>query len=234
LPVELGRRLRDMQKQIDATPGYQGKARIAFTEWLWACCNGSKMSNAPKWDNMAGAITTGGFLNMLLKNADIVPISDMTGIIEFAGIWKKRGQVFATPAYYAFQLYASADLDTPVKASADAGQYDVKGGVTRLPAIPNVPYLDVVAALNKSGDQLTLFCVNRHLEQDVAARVALNGFRASGKADLDSVSSDSIYDVNDEVHPKAVTPVHWTVELKNGALQWTFPRASVTRIELHK
>ena len=55
-------------------------------------------------------LSTGGFLNMLIKNSAIVPISDMTGIMEFAGIWKKRSQVYATPAYYVFKLYANADI----------------------------------------------------------------------------------------------------------------------------
>ena len=35
LPVELERRLRQIQSQIDAADGYRGKAQIAFTEWLF-------------------------------------------------------------------------------------------------------------------------------------------------------------------------------------------------------
>jgi hypothetical protein len=47
---------------------------------------------------MGGAIETGGVLNMLMRNSSNVPISDMTGIMEFAGIMKERGQVYAAPA----------------------------------------------------------------------------------------------------------------------------------------
>ncbi len=234
MPVGLGKRLRDMQKQIDEKPGYRDKARIAFTEWLWVCCDGRKVSNAPKWDNMGGAITTAGFMNMLLDNADVVPISDMTGIVEFAGIWKKRGRVFGTPAYYAFQLYAGAEADRPVKVSSDAGDYNVQHGVTRIPDIPDVPFLDIVAALNESGDKLTLFCVNRHLDKDVSASIAPKSFAAKGTADLEELDSDSIYDVNDETEPEAIAPVHSTREVKSGMLNYTFRHASVTRIELHK
>ncbi len=234
LPVELGRRLRNMQKQIDERPGYRDRVHLAFTEWLWACCDGRKMSDAPKWDNMGGAIATAGFVNMLLTHADAVPISDMTGLVEFEGIWKKRGRVFGTPAYYAFQLYASSDIDTPVRVSADAGSYDVKAGVTRLPEIANVPYLDVAGALSSDGERLTLFCVNRHLDQDVTTAVALKGFAARGEAKVDTLGSGSIYDVNDEEQPQAVMPVHSTAPLRGGSLNYTFRRASVTRIEFHK
>jgi alpha-N-arabinofuranosidase len=235
LPVGLGRKLREMQKQIDSTPGYQGKAHLAFTEWLWVCCGGRvSVSNAPRWDNMAGAIITGGFMNMLVSNADIVPVSDMTGIIEFAGIWKKRGRVFGTPAYYTFQLYAGADIDTPVQVSSDSPQYDVQRGVTRLPDIPGVKYLDITAALNHAGDKLTLFCVNRHIDQDAPAALNLKSFAANDKAAIETIQSDSIYDVNDEENPEAITPVHRSVALQGGALHYTFPRASITRIELRK
>ncbi len=234
LPVELGRRLRGMQGQIDQTAGYRGKAHIAFTEWLWVCCGDRRPPNAPKWDNMGGAVITAGFLNMLLENADIVPISDMTGIVEFAGIWKKRARVFGTPAYYAFQMYAGADMDLPVKALAEAGHYDVQHGVTRMPDIADVPFLDVAAALNKSGDKLTLFCVNRHLDQDVPANIALKGFAARGKAEVETLNSDSIYDANDELEPEAITPVHSSTAIKKGVLSYAFPRASVTRIEVSR
>ena len=235
LPVELSRKLRAMQKQIDDTPGYRDKAHIAFTEWLWVCCGGRmSVPNAPRWDNMAGAMITGGFLNMLIDNADVVPVSDMTGIIEFAGIWKKRGRVFGTPAYYVFQLYAGADIDKPVHISSDSPHYDVHRGVTRLPDIPDVPYLDITAALNKSADKLTLFCVNRHIEEDIPANLSLKSFAAAAHAEVETIQSDSIYDVNDEEDPKAITPVHRSINLSGGALHYTFPRASVTRIELRR
>jgi len=42
----------------------------------------------------------------------------------------------------------------------------VENGSTRLPSVKDVPYLDVVAALNNSGTRLTLFCVNRDLTRD--------------------------------------------------------------------
>ncbi len=234
MPVGLGRELRKMQEQIDAKPGYQDKVHVAFTEWLWGCCRERSVPNAPRYDNMAGAITTAGFFNMLLQNADIVPVSDMTGIVEFAGIWKKRGRVFGTPAYYTFQLYAGADIDAPVKASNKAGDYDVRQGVTRIPDIPQVPYLDVVAALNKSKTRLTLFCVNRHLDQDVPASITVKSFAARGKAKVETLKSDSIYDRNDEIEPEAITPSQFTLSVQRDGLSYTFPSASVTRIELDK
>ena len=234
LPVGLGRDLEKMQAQINDKPAFSNQAHLAFTEWLWACCRGNEPANAPKWDNMAGAVITGGFFNMLVSHADIVPISDMTGIIDFAGIWKKHGQVFGTPSYYAFQMYAGADVETPVKTSTNAGSYDVTEGVTRIPDIPRVPYLDVTAALNKAGDRLTLFCVNRHLDRDLEANISLQDFAAHGKAQVRTLSANSIYDGNHEREPRMVTPVDSTANVSGSNVRYTFPRSSVTRIELQK
>jgi alpha-N-arabinofuranosidase len=230
LPVGLERKLRDMQQQINGTANFRDKAHIAFTEWLFVCCNGNT-PNAPRWDNMAGAITTGGFLNMLLRNADIVPISDMTGIIEFAGIWKKRGRVFGTPAYYVFKLFATAEPETGVAVENNAGQYDVSHGVARLPDIPNVPYLDTVAVLNKAKDRLTLFCVNRNLTRDIPAAISIAGFAPGAAAEIQTISAESIYEMNDEGDPQHIAPQLSHATAHNGTLQYTFRHESVTRID---
>lgn len=234
LPVELGRKLRAMQAQINESPNFHDKAHIAFTEWLFACCGGQGAEDAPRFDNLGGAVDAAGFLNMLIENADIVPVSDMTGIVEFAGIWKKRSQVYGTPAYYAFQMYSTADLDSPVSAESNCKQYNVQQGVKRLPDIANVPYLDVVAAINQAGTRLTIFCVNRHLDQDIPSRLSVAGFHAAKVAEIETLQAPSIYEINDEIRPRTITPSHTSVQLSGDLLTHTFPRASVTRIELER
>lgn len=234
LPVGLGRKMHEMQDQINQAPNFKDKAHIAFTEWLWVCCRGEADPDAPRFDNMGGALITAGFFDMLLQNADIVPISDMTGIMEFAGIWKKRGQVYAAPGYYAFQLYSTADAYAPVKVDSDTGHYDVHHGITRLPEISNVPYLEVVGTLNQKGDVLTLFCLNRDLTRDLPAAISIDGFKPKGEAEVEALSAPSIYDANDEVRPKAVAPVKSNVTAGRGPLLYTFRHESVTRIVLHR
>jgi alpha-N-arabinofuranosidase len=181
---------------------------------------------------MGGAIAAGDFLNMLMQNAAVVPVSDMTGIIEFAGISKRRGRVFAAPAYYAFRMYSTADVAVPVKLTSDTGHYDVHHGILRLPEIPDVPYLDLMAALNKRGDRLTLFCVNRDLTRDIASTISIAGFEAGAKASVESLFASTIYEVNDETRPEAIVPVESTVSVERSRLRYTFRHESVTRIEL--
>jgi alpha-L-arabinofuranosidase len=226
LPIELERRLRDMHQQFQDTPG-RDQVKTAFTEWLfWS----SEDVFSPRYDNMGGAVGTGGFLNMLLRNADIVPISDMTGIIEFGGIWKKRSRVFGVPAYWVFRMYSNADATRLVETHNNAPTYDVEEGSTRLPKIAEVPYLDVVAALNDSATKLTLFCVNRHLSRDIETRININGFRLSHAA-AHSVFAESIYEKNDETQPQHIQPQESSPPVASDGFRYTFRHESVTVIE---
>jgi alpha-N-arabinofuranosidase len=230
LPVELERRVRQEQEQIDGTSGYSGKAHVAFTEWLFI---GERL-NAPNFLNMGGAVLTGGFLNMLIRNHEIVPVSDMTGIMEFAGIWKKRSQVFGTPSYYAFKMYAGADIAKTVSVVAKSGSYSIEHGVNRLPQIANVPYLDVAAAISEDGKTLTLFCVNRSIATDIPSKIQLHGFIAARGAETSVLDSSSLSDGNDEVSPDRVKPVESRESTGPEGWSHVFPHGSVTVISFKR
>lgn len=230
LPVELGRRVEQEQAQIDQNPAFANKAHVAFTEWLFI----GRRAGTPSFANLGGAIDTGGFLNMLMRHSSIVPISDMTGIMEFAGIWKKRSQVYATPAYYVFRMYSQAHASRPVAVESQSGSYSVQRGVSRLPSISGVPYLDVFAALDDSRSRLTLFCVNRSLETDITADISVDGFQSARKAGLETLRGESIDDANNEDEPDHIVPANEEESMKAGALRHVFPRESVTVITFHQ
>jgi alpha-N-arabinofuranosidase len=232
LPVELDRKLHQIQNQIDAVPGYKDNVHIAFTEWLFT--GGQSGAGAPNFTNAGGAVIVGGFLNMLLKDSAIVPISDMTGIMEFSGIWKKRSQVYATPSYSVFKMYANADVANPIAVKVDAGSYSVHHGVRRLPEIDAVPYLDVVATLSKDGKTLTLFCVNRSLLTDIPARIRLHDFVSESAATVRLLSSRFITDSNDEIMPTRVRQQQTEETIQAEGWTHTFLHSSVTVISLHR
>ena len=227
LPIGLETQLKKMHEQFENSSGGRS-VKTAFTEWLfWAPSDAY-----PRYDNMAGAIGAGGFLNMLLRNAPIVPVSDMTGLIEFGGIWKKRGQVYGVPAYWAFRMYSTADATRLVATDTKGETYNIEQGSTRIPTIPDVPYLDVVAALNEAGTRLTIFCVNRDLSRDITANIGIDGFSAASKAGVRTLFADSIYEKNDEVVPEHIRPYDSSINVNSADFQYTFRHESITVIEL--
>ena len=154
--------------------------------------------------------------------------------MEFAGIWKKREVVYAAPSYYAFQLYSTADIDHVVASENDAGKYQVKEGISRLPDIKHVPYLDIVAAVNKDATRLTLFCVNRDLKRDLDTTIDVSGFSTTENAAVKTLLAENIYQGNDDEKPERVVPKESQVPISNARLQYKFPHESVTRIEMRK
>ncbi len=227
LPVGLERLLREMNSQIEAIPSARGRVKLAFTEWLF---HGGD-ERVPRFTNLGGALITAGFLNTLIRVSEFTPVADMTGLIEFGGIWKKRGQVYGVPAYWAFRMYSTADASVQVATRTTVEGYDVAEGNNRIPEIRDVPYLDVVAALNDSGNRLTLFCVNRHLQRDIETRIRLAGFRPATRAHISMLAGISIHQPNDEVRPEALRPRESDVEVAGSELTYTFRQASVTVIE---
>ncbi len=228
LPVGLERALRDMHAQIEADERARGRVKIAFTEWLFHGAN----DTVPRFNNMGGAVMTAGFLNTLMRVANFTPVADMTGLIEFGGVWKKRSQVYGVPAYWAFRMYSNADAARLLESRTTSDGYDVREGNARIPEIPDVPDLDSVAALNDSGDALTIFTVNRNLQRDIPAKIRLTGFSTGGRARVQTLSGTSIYQVNDELRPESVRPVESSFEANGREMEYLFPRASVTVIEL--
>ncbi len=210
LPVGLERSLREMKKQIDEA---------------------GAGDRVPRFTNLGGALCTAGFLNTLIRVADFTPVSDMTGLIEFGGVWKQRGRVYGVPAYWAFRMYSTADIAVPVETRVEGEAYDVTEGNSRIGEIPGVPYLDVVSALNEAGDRLTVFAVNRHLTRDLTAELKIAGFVPAAEARATTLVGTSIYQPNDEARPEAVHPVESTVRTGPGH---TFPRASVTVLEFRR
>ena len=230
MPVGLGKRLQEMTEQIQQA-GHDD-TKIAFTEWLFVGNRQFGSRAAPDFNNMGGAVITGGFLNMLLDHSEIVPISDMTGILEFAGIWKRREQVYAAPAYWVLRTYAEAAPQRLLAVDSDAPTYSVTHGVSRAPEIQDVPWLDVRAAQLANGD-IALFCVNRSLERDYRAAISLQGFEPAQQATAKIISAPSIYDRNDEDNPNAVG-VTTDYPSVGKSIRYTFPHASVVVLQFHR
>jgi len=169
--------------------------------------------------------------NTYFRHSNEVRLVDMTGLMEFAGIWKRREQVFASPAYYVFKMYADVKGHTVLPVTADFGTYRVQNGTVGFPEVDNVPYIDVTATLSQDKKHLTVFCVNRSLSEDVPTRIALDSFNSSQKAIVTQLYAISRYVMNDEVEPNRVTPLVSSIDISGTQQpQVVLPHDSVTVI----
>ena len=171
---------------------------------------------------------------MVLRNSDTVPVSDMTGILEFAGIWQRRGQVYATPAYWTLRTFATANPKTALTVTSDGPTFTISKGIRTLADIKDVPYLDLAAALSEDGHHLLLFGINRDLTRPLTAQLDLSALGAptSGSAHITTIAADNILVENDEEDPNRVLPTENAEPLKGRTYTHTFPNASVTVISI--
>jgi alpha-L-arabinofuranosidase len=227
VPWGLSERIHAMKQQ--AMEAHRPKVQFAFTEWLMITNNSHTV---PNYNNMGGAVFAGGFLNAMMRNSDAVSIANMTGILEFGGIWKKRGQVYASPAYWVLRTYAKAKPRTLLRVDSTSPTFNISKGVTQLPEIAGAPYLDVVAAQSEDGSKLLLLCVNRHVTRSESAMIDLSSFEVdSGPAQVTTIAGDGLLAENNEYNPERVTAVTHT-ERFTAKHSYTFPNASVTVIEI--
>jgi alpha-N-arabinofuranosidase len=173
--------------------------------------------------------------NTYLRHNAQVKLVNLTGLMEFAGIWKRREQVFASPAYYVFQMYSTAKDDTVLPVTTDSGAYTVKNGTQGYADVPDVPYIDVVATRSPNQRTLTLFCVNRSLTDDTPTKINLGAYAATKTANVEQITAVSRYVINDEVEPKRVVPQLSSLHVTpNEPLTITLPHESVTVIRLQE
>jgi len=236
VPHALSADLDRMQEQMDSVPGYKGAAHFAVTEWLFNSKGEGERNftnESPSSRNEGGAVMIASTFDTYFRHNGQVKLVDMTGLMEFAGIWKRREQVFASPAYYVFQMYSAAKEDTVLPVTTDSGAYSVKNGTLGYSDVADVPYIDVVATRSKDKRRITLFCVNRSLTDDAPAEIDLGAFAVTGVAKVEQITAVSRYVMNDEIEPKRVVPRIFSLNIvAKKPLTITLPHESVTVIRL--
>jgi alpha-L-arabinofuranosidase len=226
-----------VQAQVDANPALRNQVHLAITEWLFNSKGEGERNftnESPSWMNAGGAVLAGSFLNTVLRHTSAIKIADMTGMMEFAGIWKKREQVYAVPAYYVFQMYSRIKGDTILPVTTDSGAYSVAQGIRPFDNVTGIPYIDVVATRSADGKTLRLLCVNRELNLDVPIRIDLGDFVPAGRADVEQIASTNRYETNTEIEPNHVVPQPSHLPVNgSGETSYTIPHESVTVISFH-
>ncbi|MNC45391.1 hypothetical protein D3C75_943520 [compost metagenome] len=147
-----------------------------------------------------------------------------------AGWSGKSSAVYGTPTYYVMAMYANRELDQVVPCRTECGSFRVSSPVPGAPRLEDLPELDVVACRNASGNKLTMFVVNRSLE-DTAAEIWLDGFAGSGTARLLELTADDPEAFNSVEHPERVACVTHEIPIAEGRMTCMLRASSVYALE---
>jgi alpha-N-arabinofuranosidase len=196
--------LPELSDLIHQAAGPQARTHIAITEW-GIIVGGERWRQSPNHDSLAGAIFNALTLNAILRNSDQVTLANMTALMHGGGIKKWNGVTYVDPQYYTQQLYTLAQPHTPVRTTTTGPGSDVPAR-GQMPAVKDVPDVDVFSALTKDGKMLKVFAVNRHLKETRPLRLEWRNFPAQS-ASATLLTAPDPRDGNGWDHPNSVRPV---------------------------
>lgn len=162
------------------------------------------------------ALVVGGLLITLIKNSDRVKIACLAQLVNvIAPIMCDEKHAWAQTIYYPFLHASRYGRGSAVKVKLDCGSYDSA-------KYKDVPYLDAVAVKNDEKGELTLFVLNRNLEDSITADIAFENLATEKSVEQITLSGFDLKAVNTSEQPDAVTPSSSIVE----GPAFTFPAAS--------
>ena len=215
------------------------RLHLSFDEWnVWYHSHGQDKNIKP-WSiaphqledvyDFADALLVGSLLITLLRHADRVKIACLAQLVNVIApiMTADGGPAWRQTIYYPF-LHASVyGRGTVLQTQVTAPKYDCKD-------FTDVPVLDAVAVLDETGNELTIFAVNKDLEADLQLTCGLAGigdFRVRqhlvlAHNDLNAVNTqDSPDTVRPHDHGNAAIEDH-CLKARLGRLSWNVIRLS--------
>ena len=218
-----------------------GKKQInlSFDEWnVWYHSN-EQDQTLEKWVraphqledvyNFEDALLVGSMLITLLRHADRVKIACLAQLVNViapimtsdTGAWRQTiFYPYMHASVYGRGTVLNTQVLTPVYESKTYGE---------------APYLDSVCIWDEENDALTIFAVNKSLDEDMEVSCDLRQFEECRLAEHIVLTNDDMKAVNTEADPNHVTPTHSdATKLENGKMHTVLGKHSWNVIRLTK
>ena len=198
---------------VGGTKHSKKKLNLSFDEWnVWYHSNeqDQEVWKRGKWNralplledvyNFEDALLVGAMLITFLRNADRVKIACMAQLVNvIAPIMTRNGggvwaQTIYWPLYHASRYGRGTALRPVIKSPAyDCSDYE------------QVPYIDATAVEGDDGS-VTVFAINRSMEEDILLQSDLRGFGGLKVAEHIVLHHEDVKAVNTEEKPENVVP----------------------------
>lgn len=192
---------------------------LSFDEWnIWFHSN-EQDKEIPKWQvappllediyNFEDAVVLGDLMITLLKNADRVKIACLAQLVNVIApiMTENNGRIWAQTIYYPFMYTSLHGRGTAVQTFLSCGTYDAIDK-------KNVPYVDSVAVLSEDEKELSVFMVNRSMDEACEMDFVLSGFEEYKVVQHVALEGDDLKAVNTADAPNTVVPVEKEIQDK--------------------
>ncbi|TSB48173.1 arabinosylfuranosidase ArfA [Alkalicoccobacillus porphyridii] len=238
--------MNDFIKTVVATCDYiKAKKRskktmhLSFDEWnVWFHSNQADREIEP-WSvappqledvyTFEDALLVGSILMTLVRNADRVKMACMAQLVNVIApiMTETGGSAWRQTIFYPYMHVSVFGRGTSLHPVISSPKYDSK-------EFTDVPYLDSAVVWNEEKDELTIFMLNRHLEEGLEVNVDIRSFEEYKLKEHIVLENDDLKAVNTAISQpvKPHTNGHSTVN--DGYLQVQAPKASWHVIRLGK
>ena len=213
---------------------------ISFDEYnTWHTVSGNERMEKPRWGiapvlledtyTMEDAVALGSMLITILRNCDLVRIACLSELCNCISHIRTRtgGGCWVLPPYYSFLHFSRYGRGEVLIPRIDSPVYDSRD-------YSAVPFLDAVPVLNDDGC-ITVFAVNRSLNETLPFRMELRGFGDSYVPDeCFTMSHPDPKATNTEEHPLNVQPRKGAAGMEDGIICADFEPLSWNVIRLKK
>ena len=155
------------------------KINLSFDEWnVWYHSNNrpfDKWSVAPPLlediYNFEDALLVGSMLITLLRHCDRIKIACLAQLVNvIAPIFTQTGGgVFEQTIFFPFMHLSNYGRGSALLPLIDCEKYDCK-------QFTDVPYIESIATFDEEKEEMTIFCVNKNLEESIILDVNLMDF----------------------------------------------------------
>ena len=176
--------------------------------------------------NFEDALLVGLMLITILKNADRVKVACLAQLVNVIApiMTRKGGGAWAQTIYWPLLQASAFGRGKSLLPILESEKTDTKH-------YADVPFVDAAAVLNDDGN-VTIFAVNRDLEQPAELTCDLRSFGEFKDVSHSVLHHDDMKAVNTEADPDQVKPVDAPIDLKDGKV--VLPAASWNIIRLKK
>ncbi|MGG0824449.1 alpha-N-arabinofuranosidase [Paenibacillus turicensis] len=211
---------------------------LSFDEWnVWFHSNENDQKLDP-WQiappqledvyNHEDALVVGCMLISLLKHANRVKVACLAQLVNVIApiMTENGGAAWRQTIFYPFMHASIYGRGTALVPLIQSPKYDTK-------EITDVPYLESIAVHNEEKGEVTVFAVNRHLEEALPLEVDLRSFEGFTLLEHIVLESDDLKAYNTSATPNRVAPHrNGNATVSDSIVNANLPKASWNVIRL--
>jgi alpha-N-arabinofuranosidase len=184
--------------------------------------------------NLEDALVIAGFLNVFVRNADIVKMANMAQLVNvIAPIWAEKNGIFKQTIYYPLALFANNVKGTSLDVFVDSDTYNTDEFYIGLGESQtkqtNVPYLDVSATFNNG--EVVICVVNRHKEKAIVTDILCQTGEFKGPFKVFEVNGPDVKAMNNFDKENVKTIAKDDIKPRGNKITYSFPAHSFTMIK---